>query len=93
MIIRYYKIIQIIYIITPKDGVIVMQISARNQLKGRIISIELGEVMANIKIQLNNAEIVTAIITRDSVDALELGEQDDVIAVIKATEIMVAKDI
>lgn len=70
-----------------------MQISARNQLKGRIISIELGEVMANIKIQLNNAEIVTAIITRDSVDALELGEQDDVIAVIKATEIMVAKDI
>lgn len=70
-----------------------MQISARNQLKGKIVSIELGEVMANVKIQLNNAEIVTAIITRDSVDALELREQDDVIAVIKATEIMVAKDI
>lgn len=70
-----------------------MQISARNQLKGKIVSVELGEVMANVKIQLNNAEIVTAIITRDSVDALELGEQDDVIAVIKATEIMVAKDI
>ena len=70
-----------------------MKLSARNKLKGRIVTVELGEVMANVKIQLSSGEIVTAIITRDSVNELELGEQDDVYAVIKATEIMVAKDI
>ena len=70
-----------------------MKLSARNQLKGRIVSVELGEVMANVKIQLSSEEVITAIITRDSVDELELGEQDDVYAVIKSTEIMVAKDI
>ncbi len=70
-----------------------MKLSARNQIKGRIVSVELGEVMANIKIQLSNGEMITSIITRDSVDELELGEEDDVYAIIKATEIMVAKDI
>jgi molybdopterin-binding protein len=45
-----------------------------------------------VKIQItNNPDIMTAIITRDAVDDLQLGEQDDVTLVIKSTEIMVAK--
>ena len=70
-----------------------MKLSARNKLKGRIVSVELGKVMANVKIELANGDIITAIITRDSVDGMELGEGDDVYAVIKSTEVMVAKDI
>ena len=69
-----------------------MKISARNLIKGRIVAIKSGEVMSNVKIQItNNPDIMTAIITRDAVDDLQLGEQDDVTLVIKSTEIMVAK--
>jgi molybdopterin-binding protein len=69
-----------------------MKISARNLIKGRIVAVKSGEVMSNVKIQItNNPDIMTAIITRDAVDDLQLGEQDDVTLVIKSTEIMVAK--
>lgn len=71
-----------------------MKISARNLIKGRIVSVETGEVMSNVKVQItDNPDLMTAIITRDAVDDLQLGEEDDVNLVIKATEIMVAKDI
>ena len=71
-----------------------MKISARNLIKGRIVAVKSGEVMSNVKIQItNNPDIMTAIITRDAVDDLQLGEQDDVTLVIKSTEIMVAKKI
>jgi molybdopterin-binding protein len=69
-----------------------MKISARNLIKGRIVAVKSGEVMSNVKIQItNNPDIMTAIITRDAVDDLQLGEQDDVTLVIKSSEIMVAK--
>ena len=71
-----------------------MKISARNLIKGRIVAVKSGEVMSNVKIQItNNPDIMTAIITRDAVDDLQLGEEDDVTLVIKSTEIMVAKKI
>ena len=71
-----------------------MKISARNLIKGRVVAVESGEVMSNIKIQItSNPDFLTAIITRDAVDDLQLGEEDDITVVIKATEIMIAKDI
>ena len=71
-----------------------MKISARNLIKGRIVSVESGEVMSNVKVQIiSNPDLMTAIITRDAVDDLQLGEEDDITLVIKATEIMVSKDI
>ena len=71
-----------------------MKISARNLIKGRIIGVDSGEIMSNVKIQItDNPELMTAIITRDAVDDLQLGEEDDVTLVIKATDIMVSKDV
>ena len=68
-----------------------MEISARNGLKGKIENVKLGEVMASIKIAVDEPGIITAIITRESAEKLELKEGDEVKAVIKSTEIMVAK--
>ena len=68
-----------------------MEISARNGLKGKVEDVKLGEVMASIKIEITEPGVITAIITRESAEELGLAEGDEVKAVIKSTEIMVAK--
>lgn len=66
-------------------------LSARNQLPGTIKSIKVGTVMAEVIIEVAGVEVVAAI-TRGSVESLGLKMGDEVRAVIKATEVMVAKD-
>ena len=68
-----------------------MEISARNGIKGNIVDVKLGEVMASIKIEVTEPGVITAIITRESAEELDLKEGDEVKAIIKSTEIMVAK--
>src|SRR4051812_27723692 len=67
-----------------------MELSARNQLPGTVKSIKLGGVMAEVVIDVNGLEVVAAI-TRTSAEALDLKVGDQVKAVMKATEVMVAK--
>ena len=67
-----------------------MEISARNQLRGVIQAITLGTVMAEVVITVGENEIVAAV-TRGSVESLGLKVGDPVVAVIKATEVMVGK--
>ena len=71
--------------------VINMEISARNGLKGKVSDVKLGEVMASIKIEVTEPGVITAVITRESAEDLGLKEGDEVKAIIKSTEIMVAK--
>jgi molybdate transport system regulatory protein len=66
------------------------KLSARNRLSGVVESVQLGEIGANVKIVVKPA-MVTAFITREAAEALELKKGDRVEAVIKATEVMVAK--
>jgi molybdopterin-binding protein len=67
-----------------------MAVSARNQLKGEITEIVLGTVMAHITIQVGE-NVIESVITRRSADELNLKKGDTVTAVIKATEVLVAK--
>jgi molybdopterin-binding protein len=67
-----------------------MAVSARNQLKGEITDIVLGTVMAHITIQVGE-NVIESVITRRSADELNLKKGDSVTAVIKATEVLVAK--
>ncbi|MGA8427675.1 MAG: TOBE domain-containing protein [Candidatus Dormiibacterota bacterium] len=69
-----------------------MRISARNQLRGTVTRVDMGAVMSTVVIRLAGGEEVVAAITKDSADNLELAVGDPVIAVVKATEVMVAKD-
>lgn len=65
-------------------------LSARNQLKGTVKSVKLGAVMAEVVIQVGEFEVVSAI-TRGSVETMGIKEGDQVQAIIKATEVLVAK--
>ena len=67
-----------------------MSISARNKLKGKISGMVIGDVMAEVTIKVGQ-NIIDAIITRRSAEELGLKKGDNVIAVIKATEVMVSK--
>jgi len=73
-------------------GVILVKLSARNRLKGTVESVEVGPIMSNIKIKIEEPGIVTAIITKDAVNALDIKEGDTVTAIVKSTEVMVAKE-
>ena len=67
-----------------------MAISARNSLKGKILDIKLGDVVAQVTISVE-AGTVQSIITRQSVDEMSLQKGDAVSAVVKATEVMISK--
>ena len=68
-----------------------MRISARNQLPGTVVAVEQGAVMSTVRIRLSGGEEVVAAITRDSVESLQIDVGDEVVAVIKSTSVMVAK--
>jgi molybdopterin-binding protein len=67
-----------------------MAISARNQLQGIVKTVELGQVMAEVVIDVGGQNVVAAI-TRHSVEGLDIKQGDAVTAIIKATEVMVMK--
>ena len=67
-----------------------VEISARNQLRGRIIGLTVDGVMAEVRLRIGDQELVS-IITRASAERLGLAVGDNVLAVIKSTEVMIGK--
>jgi molybdopterin-binding protein len=67
-----------------------MELSARNQLPGKVVSTKLGSIMAEVTVEVEPAVIVAAI-TRSSVEHLNLQPGDTVRVVVKSTEVMIAK--
>ena len=68
-----------------------MNLSARNQLNGKINNVDIGAVMASIKIEVSEPGVITALITKESAENLGLKEGDDVTAIIKSTEVIIGK--
>ena len=68
-----------------------IKISGRNQLKGKVTAIQFGDILAEITIQVGD-NLIDAVITRRSAENLKLTIGDEVAALIKATEVMVIKD-
>ena len=65
-------------------------LSARNQFKGVVKSVKLGEVMAEVVVTVGNLDVVSAI-TRTSAEALGLKVGDEVRTIIKSTEVLIDK--
>jgi len=66
-------------------------ISGRNQLSGKVLEINLGDILAQVTVQVGD-NLVDAVITRRSVEALALKVGDQVSALVKATDVMLIKD-
>jgi molybdate transport system regulatory protein len=65
-----------------------MQISARNQLHGRVTGAKTGAIMAEVGVRIEPAT-VTAVITKSSVDNLAIKPGDAVVVIIRSTEVIV----
>ncbi len=69
-----------------------MRISARNQLKGKIVDVKKGATTAHVRVEIAPGQIITASITNEAVDELGLQVGTAAVAVIKASNVMIALD-
>ena len=66
-----------------------MKLSARNQIPARVTKITHGEAIANVELDANGVRLVASI-TVEAVSELGLTEGIDVVAVVKASDVLVA---
>ena len=65
------------------------KLSARNQLKGKIVEVKKGATTSHVRIDIGNGIIITSAITNESVADLNLKTGDEAWAVIKASDVMI----
>jgi len=66
-----------------------MKLSARNQLPGKVVAINKGEAIANVQLEVAGQRMIASI-TVEAVNELGLQPGSEIIAVIKASDVMVA---
>jgi molybdopterin-binding protein len=69
----------------------IVSISGRNQLRGYVDEVRVEGLLAQVRLRIGD-QTLTAIITRDAVEELKLRRGDEALAVVKATEVMVARE-
>lgn len=69
-----------------------MKISARNALKGTVKQVVIGAVNAEVVLEIAPGVTITSVITKASAASLELAEGIEAYAVVKSSDVMIAKD-
>jgi molybdopterin-binding protein len=69
-----------------------MKISARNVLKGRILSYEIGSVNVEVVIEIKPGIEITSVITKNSFEKLGLEKGSEAYAIIKGSNVMIGVD-
>ena len=69
---------------------VIVTLSGRNQLRGFVEEVRIDGLLAQVRLRVGN-QTLTAIITRDAVTELKLRRGDEALAIVKATEVMVAR--
>jgi molybdopterin-binding protein len=67
-----------------------MRISARNQIKGKILEVKKGATTAHVRVEIAPGQIITSSITNEAVEDLDLKVGGSAIVVIKASDVMIA---
>jgi molybdopterin-binding protein len=70
---------------------LIVAISGRNQLRGYVDEVRVEGLLAQVRLRIGD-QALTAVITRDAVEELKLRRGDDALAVVKATEVMIARE-
>ena len=75
---------------SERVGVIV-SLSGRNQLRGYVDEVRVEGLLAQVRLRIGD-QTLTAVITRDAVDELKLRRGDEALAIVKSTEVMIARE-
>ena len=68
-----------------------LKLSARNQFKGKVVAVEKGVITGKVKVEIKMPVTITAVITKEAIEELDIKVGDEVSAIVKSTEIMIAK--
>jgi molybdate transport system regulatory protein len=67
------------------------KLSARNRLRAKVVEVKAGAVTSQVKMRLVSINTLTSVITNEAVEDLDLKEGDEVEAIVKSTDVLVAK--
>jgi molybdopterin-binding protein len=70
---------------------LIVAISGRNQLRGYVDEVRVEGLLAQVRLRIGD-QTLTAVITRDAVDELKLRRGDEALAIVKSTEVMIARE-
>lgn len=70
---------------------VLVALSGRNQLRGVVEEVRVDGLLAQVRLRIGDQRL-TAVITKDAIDALKLRRGQPALAVIKATEVMIARE-
>ncbi|MBN2496967.1 MAG: TOBE domain-containing protein [Deltaproteobacteria bacterium] len=69
-----------------------MKLSARNVLEGKVVSIDKGMITCLVKLDIGGGHVISSVISKQSAEEMALAVGDRAAAVIKSTEVILAKD-
>lgn len=69
-----------------------MKTSARNELAGKVVDVKSGEVMSEVKVEVAAGVIVSATITKEATQALDLAAGSEVSALVKSSSVILSKE-
>jgi len=75
----------------PKATGIIVALSGRNQLRGFVEEVRTDGLVGQVRLRIGD-QTLTAVITSDALTELKLRRGDDALAIIKATEVMIARE-
>ena len=71
---------------------VALKISGRNKLSGKVVNVTPGMVTAEVEIDIGNGNRITGVITKNSLEEMQIKTGDEVTALIKATSVMFIKE-
>jgi len=74
----------------PRATGLLVSISGRNQLRGIVEEVRADGLLAQVRLRIGDQQL-TAVITRDAVEELKLRRGEEALAIIKSTEVMIAR--
>ena len=69
-----------------------MKFGARNKLEGKVVAIDKGGIMAQVKVEIPAASQMSSVMTIESLDELDLKEGDRITVVAKAVNVLLIKE-
>jgi molybdopterin-binding protein len=69
-----------------------VKLSTRNVLKGRVTELKEGMIMAKVKVDIGNGNVITSLVSMDAVKELDVKIGEEIQVLIKATSVMLGKD-
>ena len=76
----------------PRSRGVIVSLSGRNQLRGFVEEVRVDGLLAQVRLRIGD-QMLTAVITRDAVAELKLRRGDEALAIVKSTEVMIAREV